>query len=412
MNHALPKRSSCNSEITMKFDNPSALQIGHEGVLAQRRYSVVGRVVLGMEENGETYYWNEYHLRDATGRSATLVHEETEDGIAWRLFTLFEPANPLSAADADQVRVGQTLQLDGVELRIELVDESRVYHIEGEPPVGVEIGDVARYFNARSADRMVVVSWSGAEVEHFHGLDLSDAMIAGAFNIPAMVRRSASKEGRKRLLIVAVVGLLALLVLTALVLGGRQRSAARRMTDVSGVRSAATPRIQSERLGSGWSGHLGETEYTVVGQAEIATAQIGGSYSRRDYWLKGLDGTQARLFQGLGSSGRDCFLMEEQKENFGLTPQRAALLRSGSSFEVNGVRLQVDYLFRSTTTNIEGQMQGDDKRDKVLYQFLARSGSIIWIFGWNESGIIVWKGVHIPEEIVRRSLTPGPESKT
>ena len=34
------------------------------GTLSGTRYRVVGRVVLGMEEGGETYYWNEFNLVD------------------------------------------------------------------------------------------------------------------------------------------------------------------------------------------------------------------------------------------------------------------------------------------------------------------------------------------------------------
>jgi len=56
--------------------------------------------------------------------------------------------------------------------RVTLVDESKVYWVEGRPPEGVELGDIANYFNALAGNRMYVVSWTGPEVEVFQGMDL------------------------------------------------------------------------------------------------------------------------------------------------------------------------------------------------------------------------------------------------
>ena len=64
------------------------------GKLSGTQYRVVGRVVLGEDEDGDTYYWNEFNLESDGGGVATLVYEETEQGGEWRLFRLFEPASP------------------------------------------------------------------------------------------------------------------------------------------------------------------------------------------------------------------------------------------------------------------------------------------------------------------------------
>lgn len=181
------------------------------GKLSGTQYRVVGRVVLGEDEDGDTYYWNEFNLESDGGGVATLVYEETEQGGEWRLFRLFEPAHPLTAADAATKRAGDPLNLDGVQMFVRLVSKSRIYHIEGKAPEGEAVGEVAHYFNAAAGNTMIVVSWTGEEVEFYKGLDLSPTTVSAAFNVrivdfsrwflgtgpPSPVSRAGSGVGRR-----------------------------------------------------------------------------------------------------------------------------------------------------------------------------------------------------------------------
>ena len=63
-------------------------------------YRMVGRSVMGETESGETYYWNEYHLETTAGENATLVFDESESDVAWRMFAQFGPEYPITAAEA------------------------------------------------------------------------------------------------------------------------------------------------------------------------------------------------------------------------------------------------------------------------------------------------------------------------
>ena len=167
-----------------EYANPTPLCVGMAGRLNGSHFSVAGRVVMGMTEGDETYYWNEYHLVNDAGQSATLVFEETDDGPAWKLFTLFAPTDPLTAAEAATKKIGDVISLDGTAAEVSLVSRSRVYHIEGRAPEGVDIGDVANYFNCDAGPQMVVVSWTGVEVECYRGQTLPTADVVTAFNLP------------------------------------------------------------------------------------------------------------------------------------------------------------------------------------------------------------------------------------
>ena len=145
----------------MNFANPTRLRIGMHANFGGRDYRLIGRVVMGVTDDGETYYWNEFNLEARDGSCADLVYEETERGGEWRLFTMFEPEYPMTATDAATKRVGDSLNLTGTDVRVTLRDTSRVYHIESKAPEGVEVGDVANYFNAEAGDVMQVVSWPG-----------------------------------------------------------------------------------------------------------------------------------------------------------------------------------------------------------------------------------------------------------
>src|SRR5262245_50102745 len=106
----------------MAAPNPTPINVGMTGTFLSQRYRVAGRMVMSMEEEGETYYWNEFYLIADNGTEATLVFEETESGAAWKLFRLIDPPQPITAAEAASKQVGDTLDFAGRPLRITCVD--------------------------------------------------------------------------------------------------------------------------------------------------------------------------------------------------------------------------------------------------------------------------------------------------
>ncbi len=167
----------------MSFNNPTAVQIGMTGTFSGVSYRVLGRSVLGVIDDGRSYYWNEYNLRADSGESAILVYDTSDRIAEWRWFTTFEPQTPITATEAATKRLGDRINLDGTEVRVTLRDHSRVYLVEGEPPEGEAVGTQADYFNAESGQDMIVVSWTGDEVDCYHGKTISAIAVGHAFNI-------------------------------------------------------------------------------------------------------------------------------------------------------------------------------------------------------------------------------------
>ncbi|MEQ2010461.1 MAG: DUF4178 domain-containing protein, partial [Limisphaerales bacterium] len=179
----------------MSHANPTPVRVGMTGTFAGKPYTIIARVVMGMEEEGETYYWNEFFLSDGSDRIAMLVCEEVYGAQQWRLFTEFTPAKVLNARDAGLKKVGDRVDLDGVSAEVTVVDETRVYEIEGKAPDWVSEGDVAQYFNAEAGGKMWVVSWSGDEVEYYRGMQLHPEAVAQALRLPPDSFKPATRSG-------------------------------------------------------------------------------------------------------------------------------------------------------------------------------------------------------------------------
>jgi hypothetical protein len=385
----------------MDFANPTSLRIGMSGVLAGKRYRVAGRIVMGMDDAGATYYWNEFNLVNDEGEVATLVYEESGRGGQWRLFTLFEPEFPISAQDAATKRVGDPLNLEGQEVRVTLVDESRVYHIEGEAPEGVEVGDVAHYFNAESGNTMQVVSWTGDEVECYRGVSLAGRVVAVAFNLPyesstrprsalaasLSALRGSDKTGenyismRTFLLMVAGIVLIAAVAFAGYSFSSNKGNA--------GVRKTSAP---SSSLVVGTSGKLGGQNYRIRSHAIVEIAEVGRVFDRHEYRLVDMDDAEALLVLGQKPGVKDWVLFRPLQPLKPITPVQAGALRVGQVVNLDGGVASVDEIFRSVIRRADGEESPNARSGGVLFGFGGHAGSTPLLVLWNHDGIVFFRG--------------------
>jgi hypothetical protein len=387
----------------MSFNNPTALRVGMTGTMAGKSFRVAGRVVVGMEEEGETYYWNEFNLVSMEGESATLVYEEGDAGGEWRLFTMFEPEYPMPADDAATKRVGDPLDFGEGQYRVTLVDESRVYHIEGEAPEGVEAGDVARYFNAEAGNKMIVVSWTGEEVEYFRGADLSRDTVMSAFGLRSdaaaglggllsSALSSTTTSAPPMPLMMKLVGVF--IILAALFASYSSCRPKIRQVAVKKVSAPASP------LAVGSTGRLNGRNYRIQWHTVVEIAQVGLIYDRHEYQLLDDEENKALLVYGSKPGAKDWLLFTLLQPITPLTPFQTAALRIGDMANLDGYVAPVSELFQTTIRQMESADPTGSNNGTVFFGFSAQSGSTLLLARWYDSGIAFYHGIALPSKDV------------
>ena len=369
------------------------------GNFAGKDYRLVGRVVMGEIEDGETYYWNEFNLEASDGSYADLVYEETERGGEWRLFTMFVPDYPMTAADAATKRVGDPINLTGEDVRITLRSTSRVYHIEGKAPEGVEVGDVANYFNAQAGNDMQAVSWTGEEVEYYNGVNLPQSVVATAFNLPRASSSSSFgsssswlgendphyKNSVKYFLRAAMVVFFLIIVFGRFFSFSTDYEAA----PVKKINASPPP------LAVGMAGRLLNRNYHVTAHAVVEIAEMGARFERHEYQLTGDDGQAGLLVCGMKPDDKDWQLFMPV---FTLLqrPQECAAKTIGATVRIDGVTGTVHELFLSTTRQVEGGTNADWQAGEMRFGFEAQGEHELLLARWDKLVVNFNRGTNVP----------------
>lgn len=102
----------------------SPIQIGTEGTLDGRRFTVIGRIVYEYDDGG----WNEWHLAYADGTSGWLSDAQLELAVS----SLVAPPRPLPAATA--IKLGLEYAWDSRPLAVTTLTTARYKGVEGELP--------------------------------------------------------------------------------------------------------------------------------------------------------------------------------------------------------------------------------------------------------------------------------------
>jgi len=384
----------------MSYENPTVLRIGMHADLGWKDFRLIGRVVMGVEMDGETYYWNEFNLQADDGTPATLVFEGTGDGGGeWRLFQMFEPEHPMTAADAATKAVGDALNLNGTDVWVTLVQTSRVYRVEGMAPEGVNVGSTANYFNAEADQLMQVVSWTGDEVEYYNGLSLSREAVELAFNvsslIPAKIFSSYDSYPERNdyggmVKTVVWVGVLAFFFFAVFGHGLSSCSMSREAAPVKRMWSVAPP------LPIGATGVWNDKKLSITTHAAVEIDKVNAIYQRNEYLLSdGKDG-QFLLVCDDSPGVKNWTLFTLIDPLTPPTPPAAGAQKIGDVVNVNGVIATVSDLFESSAQTVEDISPSNWRTGEVYFNYLARSDYETLLVRWNNSGLSCYDGKTVP----------------
>jgi hypothetical protein len=388
----------------MNYPNPTPIRVGRSGTLAGKPWRVAGRIVLGMEDAGETYYWNEYHLVGEDGQIATLVYEETETVAEWRLFTLFEPQTPLTLAEASAQRVGNTFDLDGTRMRVTLVDESRVYFIEGTAPEGLELGDVAHYFNAETAGRMIVVSWTGSEIEYYRGLNLPADAVATAFSLPKAQLSAARIYSSGKLPAVPWIAKGLPFVVPLIFVVALFKSCGTQFQ----FRLQSKPKPLPAPLAVDTSGILDGVNWTIGSHQVVEIAMTGRQYDRHEYTLHHQPGDNRLLVCESHAGDTRWIWYRPIKLPATLTPAQAGTLKVGDNLALEDTTVVVTELFQATV-GPSPSAEALEKTPRLRYFCLnGQAATDVFLVRWNETEITLNQGRLLPDRLVLESF-PKPK---
>ena len=387
----------------MKLDNPTRVRIGMTGVFNGRTYRVKGRSVVGIVEGGVIYSWNEFNMVADGGEFATLVYEETQDGRHWRWFELFEPQTSITAREAALKRADDVVVIDSVAIHVTRVDHSRVYHVEGEPPEGEHSGSVADNFNAEAGGGLYVVSWTGDEVEFYRGTNLSNGMVASAFNLRGAELFKFNIAGGGRFLSPAslkAVFIAAMAVGLVVLIGHSYHSSVR----PPATRHFAAP---STSLAVGSTGHLNAIDYRVVSHAVAQIAEVGSSFDRHEFRLQDESGNPALLIYCSKPNAKDWTFFTPLQADNSLTPPQAGNVRLGQIVKMGEESAPVTEQFRETIVRVESPENGSDVQDgAVFYGFAARTNADLFLVRWNTATIELMHGRQLRLEEMKGAF-PG-----
>jgi hypothetical protein len=325
------------------------------------------------------------------------VYEVTEHGAEWRWFTMFDPPSPMTAAEANARQIGDSINLDGNELRVTLREHSRVYHVEGEPPEGEGLGTEADYFNAEAGSTMDVVSWTGDEVEFYHGKTITAMSVAHAFNISPSTLSELRLSGvtnysHSSFPAGAIFGLIGFIILLLILLPSISSS-----PRPPAVVHVAAP---SAALTVGSSGNLEGKSYAIVSDALVEVREMGTIFQRHEFHLRDQDGNGALLIHGWKPGANDWYLFTLLEPSEPMTPQQAAAVQLGNNVTIGNMTNIANELFSFTTLNVKTSDILQSKTGEVFYAFSGQSGPLLSLVRWNDSVITYYSGSALLEDPV------------
>jgi hypothetical protein len=270
------------------FPNPSPLKIGMTCLWHGQEYTLTGRIVFRMVEEGEVSYWHEFELISADGHVLFLELDEGK----WKMMESFVPQRPIGPVEAIGYRVGSTLNLDGTSARVTEICEAGLHFAEGELTFSPDPSETVHFVDARASNQNYAVEWTTERVEFYRGRPLAEREVLSLFNLreqitklDALLRR---RKARQTFAVVAVaLSLFAFIAGAAALNSGKvvsQSAVPIGSVNDDGVRfriGRLDPRKHIHRLTI--SGSMSEASAWVAGvlETEDGTELIG---TQRDFW--------------------------------------------------------------------------------------------------------------------------------
>ncbi len=272
--------------------------------------------------------------------------------------------------------------------------------MEGEPPEGEAVGTQADYFNAESGQDMIVVSWTGDEVDCYHGKTISAMAVGHAFNISIPTATFNTYYDTSPGLMSSFVGTIVKAIVGFLIFGLFLIPVLRCTSFSFSSRAPAVEHISapSGTLPVGGTGTLQGKSYVVVSDALVEIRDVGIIFQRHEFHLRDADGNGALLIHGWKPGANDWCLFTLTEPSEPMTPQQAAAVSAGKTVTMDGTTTTANDMFNFTTLSVKTSDILQSKTGEVFYAFSGQSGPELSFTRWNDDVITFYKGSVLSED--------------
>ncbi len=192
-----------------EYPNDTIVAPGMKATWNGKVYEVIGRIVVGMEEEGETYLWDEFELVAADGDALFLEFDEG----AWKMMETFTPNTPIGPDEIARLGIGSSVPMDGSSYNVTQKSVSTVHFVQGELTYAASVGDKASYMDAQKGNTLLTVEWKEDEIEFYRGRFLTERQVFEIFGRNDLIQAQKMRGQRAKHRAVFAMICLALAVL-------------------------------------------------------------------------------------------------------------------------------------------------------------------------------------------------------
>ena len=314
----------------------------------------------------------------------------------------------MTAADAVLKQVGDVLNLTGEDVSVTWVGSSRIYRVEGIPQKGLKVGEVDNYFNAELHGKMLVVSWTGKEVEFHQGITMSAQSVAKAFSLTGVAASSSrlpfslsreSRLGGGRLswdpeansafwgnaTLFVVVGF----IFFAFFWQNFSWQSTYEAPPVKRFSAASAP------LTIGATGTFDGKNFRITAHAVVEIGGVSEIYDRHEYELTDDLGLTALLVCEEKSGAKDWTFYTPLTPLVPPTAAQSAAQKVGDTVNVDGVIATVRTLFQSTIKDVQNVAPTGWHTGDLRFGYAASSERQSLLVRWDKSGSSYHRGKNV-----------------
>ena len=156
-----------------------------------KNWRITGHDLVKISEVGFKFERHEYQLQDNDGNPALLVYGMKPKAKDWMLFTPLHPVEPMTAAQAGAVHLGQSVNVDGIVVPAGELFLSSARRASDSPPPGDDFNRMMASngvvsadalasetnfcFSGKSGRNFLLVRWNQNAINFFKGESVKEA---------------------------------------------------------------------------------------------------------------------------------------------------------------------------------------------------------------------------------------------